>query len=699
MRALPATLPYVSAPAFDGGELQFDGVYYDYRDAQAQKGIKLWVPPGDAPVRGIIFHGNPGGSGDTRPLAMDENLQEFAARHRFAIAGVTWFRGGEVYHQTGAVIAKVLEQWAALGFHPELAHVPLIPRGSSNAGVTAYGLACFMPARIICFTPNVGPRYTPRVPPDAVLRVPALLHIGPTDPFFPLGVKDTAELMCHARARGAVWAWDAEQGKGHEIRHVDDVDLKFYDTCIALRLPAEYDPRSGPVTLVDLPLTNGWLADTDTWHARGGACTHIAPYEHFDRAERPHYVWLPDKDNAILYRAIATYGNPLTISLRDMGPVDNPHAEGQLLRSVGGAVVEPGTRIVVECDASGMPDWERMEFRDGGRVLGQVTRGQKAEWAFTVDGAQRVYALVALGYDSNGTVRTSYPLHFIVRDPEVSAALRAQRAAHAAALRTRPRTWRFDEAPVPAPDAHDAALVAFALTAAQAQQFGAAPGVPAAFWRNGAASGDCALVRVSSHAVTKRPAAHDEMLRVRAAHAPAGVYLLFELLDPAPDASAEVDVHLAREASSVLWSGTPRDHFIILLASLACSEAQYHVPFGTPEKPGDTLRRNIPMPWHMAPRLQTLAQARDEDGIIVRHVVVDGRRAQEWFLPWEQAGLPGVCSAPPPGARLGLAIGYNNGAEDDYSSSLRWPGGVDVWTHSYEGGPQPNPWGDLIIGE
>ena len=140
----------LKAPATDGGQLQFDGVYYDYRDAKAQKAIKMWVPPGDAPIRGMLFHGNPGGGGgDTRNLARDANLQEFAARHRFAIVGVTWFPGGRVYNETGKAILQAFDDWAKLGRHPEIANLPIIARGSSNAGVTAYSLACLAPQRSI----------------------------------------------------------------------------------------------------------------------------------------------------------------------------------------------------------------------------------------------------------------------------------------------------------------------------------------------------------------------------------------------------------------------------------------------------------------------------------------------------------------------------------------------------------------------
>lgn len=56
--------------------------------------MKLWVPPHAAPVRGILISGHGGGSGDSRNFARDENMQAFAARFGFGLAGLHTFPGG-----------------------------------------------------------------------------------------------------------------------------------------------------------------------------------------------------------------------------------------------------------------------------------------------------------------------------------------------------------------------------------------------------------------------------------------------------------------------------------------------------------------------------------------------------------------------------------------------------------------------------
>lgn len=645
--SLAHATPIQRGTATTGGEIQFDGVYYDYRDAEGRKGIKLWVPPGEAPVRGVLFHGNPGGTGgDTRNLAADPRLQEFAARHRFGIIGVTWFQGRRVYDEFAAVVFHVLDDWAKLGQHPELANVPLIPRGSSNAGITAYSLTCYRPKRILCFTPNVGPRYFPARPPAAALRVPGLLHIGPHDQFFPLGLKDTAELFVDCR--DTLWAWDAEQNKKHEIGHIDDIDLKFYETCIALRLPANANPRKGPIKLRNLRREEGWLADTGTWFEPAV----IAPYAEFT-GDKSRACWLPTKDIAYLYRGIASYNNPLTLSLRDLSAVKNPDASGALLRSAGGNVVDPGTRVTLECEVAKDFDWERIEFYSGGSKIGEVQRGQPARCELLVCRQPTVYAFTAVGHDKNGRAGTAAPVHFIVRDPVVSAALAEQRRQHDAPIPDGPGVV----IPV-STDTGGAVLLAPGLTAQQAQRGN--------FWGNQPGM----LVGTQ--------------MTVQAAHSPAGLHLLFE-------ANAEVqavDFHIARESAAALWIGQPMvSKFDAIQYSHPLTESQYQADFG-----GTELTRMFPDPFSMfLPRRQTFDQAREQYGIIVRQLA--GRRAMEWFIPWAYVGKPGPMQEPPVGARLALVLGFNS-----KTSNPRWPNGADPWTHPCEKGPNPNPWGDLEIG-
>jgi hypothetical protein len=694
----------VTTNASDGGQLQYDGVYYDYRDDNAQKGMKLWVPPGAEPVRGIIFHGNPGGGGgDTRDLCRDRALQEFAARYHFGIIGVTWFPSRLAFSDKCATFLRALEDWARMGFHPELTNVPLIVRGSSNAGMTAYNWLRFAPERLICSTPNVGAtRYQP-YPEEAGLRVPMLKHIGPVDPFFPLGLKDTAEMFRDLRPKGARWAWTAEQGKGHEIRHINDINFCYYDTCIKLRVPEDWDPRSGPVQLRDLPEESGWLADTLTWRRSG--VTHVAPWSEYDRYKATA-DWLPTKDIAYLYAGIATYDNPLELSVRDMGPVDNPYEQGSLLRSVGGNLVDPGTKVVLECEVTSPRfRWQRIEFYRGGEKIGEVEQGEEPKCELVVDGERTEYSFVAIGYDERGEKRTSYPIHFLVRDPAVSEQIDAQLATLTEpAPRERPAAGSAAQpGGEPAVTAPDKALVAYGLTAEQEQTFAAEEGKLSAFWS--AITDAHHRACVSAKHVVDGNGGDDEacVMTVKAAHSRAGLYLLFQVNDDewsaADDLNDAVDFHIARSGTDVIGAAqSVTDVYMTTQFSLTLDEVQYQANFGTPEKPGTELSRNIPSPWDMANVREPFDEVAGRHGIVIRQRELDDNtRAMEWFIPWDRVGSGGPMDEPAVGTRLGLVVGYND-TDGEETVSYRWPAGIDPWREVEPDGHSVACWGDMIIG-
>ncbi|MBI5723533.1 MAG: hypothetical protein HZA50_06210 [Planctomycetes bacterium] len=691
--------------SFDGGDIIFDGCFYDYRDAGGKKGITLWIPPNVEYVRGILFHGNPGGSGgDRRFLARDLALQEFAARFGFGVAGVTWFPGGQVRTGTGKVILKVFEDWARMGKNPELAHVPFIARGSSNAGVTAYALACVAPERLICITPNVGPSYGAIPPEDAVLGVPAWMHVGPDDPFFRDGMEDTAELFRVTGPKGSLWAWDAEQNKKHEIGHIDDVDMAYYETCIRLRLPADADPRKGPVKLNTLRREDGWLADASTWEGPRGAA-QIAPAGQY-KGDPLKAVWLPTAEMAILYRAIATYNNPLKLRIANLKEIVNPNARGTLLGSIGGNMVDPGSKLVLECEAAANLEYEKVEFYQCGKKLGEVRRGEPLKWEAAADGSRAANAFVAVAVGKDGTIFTSYPAYVIVRDPKLSAALEAQRKIwleNVIATGSRPAAGSSAEpgktATPASPD--DPVLTAYGLTADQEEQFGKADGI-SPFWAAFGADSDRAAITPQSHGSGQKknsepaaqPKGENASMSVKAAHSRAGMYLLFEVSGGEARPDEGVDFHIARLSSKELWSGNPVvSRFSAVQNTLALSGMQYQANFGAADKPDAAVRLTYPCPFTMfAPQTHSDAEARDKYGIVVRrHRLEGGKRAMEWFIPWAYIGKPGPMTEPAVGTRLGLVLGYNG------ALNLRWPCGKDPWKQNVEQGQKENAWGDLEI--
>ena len=165
----------------NGDQYSWDGQYYDFRDADGVKMIKLWIPPGIHPVKGVFISGHGGGGGDSRNFARDENVRALAMRLGFAVAGLHNFPGRRVYEEGAPVFFEALDHFAGMGHHPELAHLPFVMYGSSNGGAATYGFVNFAPERAICFVANVSAGGNPEVPVEEALGVPGVFIMGEFD--------------------------------------------------------------------------------------------------------------------------------------------------------------------------------------------------------------------------------------------------------------------------------------------------------------------------------------------------------------------------------------------------------------------------------------------------------------------------------------------------------------------------------------
>lgn len=600
-----------------GNWFAFDGVFYNFLSADSLQGIKLWVPPGDGPIRGVILHGNPGGgyTGDTRSKTRQRNLLEFAVRHRFGVAGVTGFPGNRVFGELAAVICRALAGWGGRGVHPELARVPLIATGGSNAGMFSFGMLCYAPERMIAITPNCGPIYVGAVT-DAARAVPAWMHVGALDPLISFGLENTEALFAEHGPAGAMWAWDAEM-KGHENGSADHVDLAYWDAIIPLRLPPEQPPRGEPVPLRPVVERDGWWVDHRSWdHVVARICPGSAMA--WARSEPGRYGWLPDEGTARLYQAAATRSRPITISLVD-GPAAGEGTRGVFLSGGENRVVSPGDTVRIKIAVVPLGRGiERIEIFDRTELLGTVAYPGTTEFAFTADGTKRLYALHARSRDgfapersdvlrpavrhyyaapgtpavaggpataaavpavATGAPRVSNPLQIVVRDPRLSAAIedrlravslasrcRQPSAAHAAVADLRgdggrPGAARRGEGTEPGELAGAGELAAIPLT----------PAFEADLRRDGRLSPIWATLREKTPPVTidakfavlrdgkpgqRSGAGAGDRVLMQAAHGEAGLYLYFEVADNSWESGEggvdQIDFHLASHSKAFL---------------------------------------------------------------------------------------------------------------------------------------------------
>lgn len=720
---LPAGLTGQIRTLDNGDQISWDGEYYDFRDADGVKMIKLWIPPDVRPVRGVFISGHGGGSGDSRNFARDENLRAFAMRLGFAVAGLHNFPGRRVYTDGAPVFFEALTHFSEMGDHPELANIPFVMYGSSNGGSATYGFVNYAPERAICFLSNVGAGSNPEQPVPAALEVPGIFIMGKFDALIrQRGIDRTRSLLNDARPKGARWAWALEL-KGHEDGVSFDVYMKFVEQAVAARYPESVDPSSGPVRLKTIKERDGWLVDQESWDT---GLTYVDSYANYS-GDKTKAGWVLNKDMAYVYRSLATHYNPLEISVKEFDRTYNPNTDPGTMFSLGGPVIDPGKKITIQCDTDRFPDWKKLEFFDGADKLGEVNRGAEPEIRVSVDGDRQVYCLEAVATAGDGTRVTSPPMHFFVRNPSLSWIFKKEEPVY---------TGRKPEGapPIPddlnftAPDPSDSILLAYGLTADMEQQFSSSDGKLSPFWTQIDAGKDRIEMtqrrNAASGAAFNFVLTHDCNMTVKAAYGHAGVYLLFEINDDndvawpnAYTGTEKEQFYLEFDAVDVLMDSRSvasisdeqnRDMFLSRSFGLTFTTRQYQVACGTPKERPTGFKRAIPDPWDFHSTFYTFDQAKRVFGSEIENIKTGPfHKAQEWFIPWSAYGA-GLEETPAAGARFGFSAGYNDRDEGEHfppgktssggtvkaSNALRWRNRSDPWGSD----KPPYNWGEIELG-
>ncbi len=734
---LPA--PVVSAgikTLENGDKVSWDGCYYDFCDSERLRMIKLWVPPGADPVRGILIMGHGGSSGDTRNFARDGNVRDFAAGLGFGLAGLHNFPGREVYDDGAPVFFRALDEFAKLGHHPELANVPFAMYGSSNGGASTYGFVNYAPERAICFLANVGPFYNPEIPVDEALHVPGIHVIGKFDLLvnmilarqgMPGGVDAGRKLMKNARSRGALWSWAVEL-KGHEDGYTYDVYTKLVEQAVAARYPETEDPAEGKVRLKKLKEEDGWLVDQSSW---GSGLTYIARYGEYE-GDPDNSGWVLNKDMAYVYRSLATHYNPLSIVIPESDNTYDPSLEPGHFYSLGGPVMDPGKTLTVGCDAEAFADWQKIEFFNGAEKLGEVRSGNKPEIEVVIDGGSRVYCITALATGRSGDRRTCPPRHFFVRDPSMDWHCRYPESEYAG-KKNKGSKNAGEQVDCTEPDPEDSVLVAYGLTAEQEKQFSARDGKLSGFWEK--IDDRLDYIEMKQNDMRQRNSAtdnaefnfcisHDCNVTVKAAYGGDGVYLLFEINDdqdvPWPNGFTGTEMEMFYhdfDAVNLMMDSRPvksickpesKDMLISRYYGMTSTSKQYQVACGTEKERPQGFKRTVPAPWDFHAIYFTFEDARSQFGFEAENIKTSCfYKAQELFIPWSEYG-GGLSSEPDAGTRLAFSPGFNDRDPGEHmppgvnqsghvtrsSNGLRWIGRKNPW-HSPE---PPYAWGEIELG-
>ncbi|MFO7670386.1 MAG: hypothetical protein R6W31_12060 [Bacteroidales bacterium] len=723
--ALPGVAQGERTTLENGNQVSWDGTYYDFRDAEGVQMIKLWIPPGVHPVKGVFISGHGGGSGDSRNFARDENVRALAMRLGFAVAGLHNFPGRRVYEKGAEVFFTALDEFAGMGHHPELANLPFVMYGSSNGGSATYGFVNYAPGRAICFVANVSAGGIPEVPVDEALRVPGVFIMGKFDALIgQRGIERTEKMMVYAREKGALWSWALEL-KGHEDGYSFDIYMKLVEQAVFARYPVNGDPSQGLVKLVDIHEEDGWLVDQESWDS---GLTYIESYEKY-QGDKARAGWVLNKEMAFVYRSLATHHNPLKISVKEFDRTFNPHTDPGTMFSLGGPVSDPGERITIGCDLSLFPDWEKLEFFNGAQELGEVSAGSDPFINVTLKDSECVYCLTALATSKAGVKRTCDPMHFFLRDPALSWKSDRIIPQFTGTKTNAGSKYAGQVIECSAPDPSDSVLVAYGLSAEMESRFSAVDQRVSEFWRLIDVNRDQVELKQRTHAAQgagfNPVLTHDCNMGVKAAYGADGIYLLLEINDdndvawPNEFAGTEneqfylhfdaVDLLTDSRCIAEISDQENSDQFVSSSFGLTFTTRQYQVACGVENDRPTGFKRALSDPWDFNGTYYTFEDAQSQFGIQIENIKTDYYyKVQEWFIPWSEYG-GGMAGEPDAGTRLAFTAGFNDRDEGEHfppgvtssggsvngSNALRWIGKTDPWGAN----KAPFGWGEIELGE
>ncbi len=364
---------------------------------------RLWIPNDVTVIRGVIVLAN-GAGGDQRGRTAETDWQAFARAHGFALMGthgyVCYGNGTTSVDTEVPVLLGDLAWYATASGHPEVTNLPFVLGGWSGGGQVAYGINTKIPERVIAFITNKGAYYIQNPLAAAALKTPSIGVAGQLDGVGGrTAVKNNFESN---RPLGALWADAFEWNTPHAEGNVDGVFFTFFDHAIRARYPAGATPLTGPVTLLDLPETSGWLATEPT--ESNGLSGSVYAYADYP-GTKTSACWLMDADVANLYRGFATYGPANTapavsvtpVSVSGIAPV---YATGQMIQ------------FNVAVDSAAFPGWVSADVYDGAVKLGTVTNGGSTSVSAVRPWGGR--GVTAIARDAAGNERTSIPQPFVV---------------------------------------------------------------------------------------------------------------------------------------------------------------------------------------------------------------------------------------------------------------------------------------------
>lgn len=347
------------------------------QDAFGRAIYRLWLPPGDAPLRAIIVRQHGCGPG-ARKLGLehadDIQWQALAAKWNCGLLGSQLWAPGEdcstwTIPQDGSEYAflTALSRFAALSGREEIATVPWCLWGHSGGAMWVCNMTYTHPDRVVAAFPRSGGlspiarQYTRSRPYDADSRpqaftVPMLFCHGETEHqpqsrFFK-GIEGAHHTYRVGRLHAAPWAILSHPNSDHENANSRLIAIRYFDAMLKDRI----DDRG---QLIPIDRGNGVLVNHQTNESRAIDAK---------LASQPDWSWLPNDAVAKAFIELQKTGD-----LTDETPPPAPTAvtvvkrgEQRVLTWLATADVESGV--------------SRFEVLRGEQVVGRVGGPVDRRW-------------------------------------------------------------------------------------------------------------------------------------------------------------------------------------------------------------------------------------------------------------------------------------------------------------------------------
>jgi hypothetical protein len=289
----------------------------------------VWIPEGQAPLRGVIVHQHGCGTGACRggaTAAYDLHWRALARKWNCALLGPSYHQQDsencrlwcDPRNGSDGTFLRALTDLAQASGRPELAEVPWCLWGHSGGGFWASLMQTIHPERIAAIWFRSGtaieawekgeiPR--PEIP-EGAFRIPCIVNPGVKereDARFRGAWTGAERMFQFYRGRNAPIGMVLDPKSGHECGDSRYLAIPFFDACLSLRLPA---PSATDRSLRPIDVEAGWLAPYLEGEARPSA-----QYQ----GERLQATWLPGPGVAELWQQYVARGE-----VADLSPPPEP---------------------------------------------------------------------------------------------------------------------------------------------------------------------------------------------------------------------------------------------------------------------------------------------------------------------------------------------------------------------------------------